>query len=78
MKPIRKEDIVSPVLIRRQPGMSQRQFAAAIHVPVATLQNRRAGADDDPGPRRTTRATPALQCKVTRPEAITRPGLLWR
>jgi putative transcriptional regulator len=36
---IREEDIISPVVIRKRLGMSQRQFAAAIHVPVATLQN---------------------------------------
>jgi putative transcriptional regulator len=34
-----EEDIVSPAFIRKRLGMSQRQFAAAIHVPVATLQN---------------------------------------
>ena len=33
------EDIISPSAIRKRLGMSQRQFAAAIHVPVATLQN---------------------------------------
>jgi putative transcriptional regulator len=36
---IRDEDIISPAVIRRRLGMSQHQFAAAIHVPVATLQN---------------------------------------
>lgn len=36
---IRDEDIISPAVIRKQLGMSQRQFAEAIHVPVATLQN---------------------------------------
>jgi len=36
---IRDEDIISPAMIRKRLGMSQRQFAAAIHVPVATLQN---------------------------------------
>lgn len=36
---IRDEDIISPAIIRKRLGMSQRQFAAAIHVPVATLQN---------------------------------------
>jgi putative transcriptional regulator len=36
---IRGEDIISPAVIRKRLGMSQRQFAAAIHVPVATLQN---------------------------------------
>jgi len=32
-------DIISPSVIRKRLGMSQRQFAEAIHVPVATLQN---------------------------------------
>ena len=36
---IRDEDIISPAVIRKRLGMSQRQFAAAIHVLVATLQN---------------------------------------
>jgi len=36
---IREEDIISPAVIRKRLGMSQRQFAAAIRVPVATLQN---------------------------------------
>jgi putative transcriptional regulator len=36
---IREEDIISPAVIRRRLGMSQRQFATAIHVPIATLQN---------------------------------------
>jgi putative transcriptional regulator len=36
---IRDEDIISPAAIRKRLGMSQRQFAAAIHVPIATLQN---------------------------------------
>ena len=36
---VRIEDIISPSVIRKRLGMSQRQFAAAIHVPVATLQN---------------------------------------
>jgi putative transcriptional regulator len=36
---IRDEDIISPAVIRKRLGMSQRQFAAAIRVPVATLQN---------------------------------------
>jgi putative transcriptional regulator len=36
---IRDEDIISPSVIRKRLGMSQRQFAEAIHVPVATLQN---------------------------------------
>lgn len=38
-EPIREEDIISPAAIRKRLGLSQRQFAAAIHVPVATLQN---------------------------------------
>ncbi len=36
---IKDEDIISPAIIRKRLRMSQRQFAAAIHVPVATLQN---------------------------------------
>jgi putative transcriptional regulator len=36
---IREEDIISPAMIRKRLGMSQRRFAEAIHVPVATLQN---------------------------------------
>jgi putative transcriptional regulator len=36
---IRDEDIISPSVIRKRIGMSQRQFADAIRVPVATLQN---------------------------------------
>ena len=36
---IRDEDIISPAAIRKRLGMSQRRFAEAIHVPVATLQN---------------------------------------
>jgi putative transcriptional regulator len=36
---IRDEDIISPAVIRKRLGMSQRQFATAIRVPVATLQN---------------------------------------
>jgi putative transcriptional regulator len=38
-EPIRDEDIISPAIIRKRLGMSQRRFADAIHVPVATLQN---------------------------------------
>ena len=38
-EPIREDDIISPAVIRKRLGMSQRRFAAAIHVPVATLQN---------------------------------------
>lgn len=38
-EPVRDEDIISPVVIRKRLGMPQRQFAAAIRVPVATLQN---------------------------------------
>jgi putative transcriptional regulator len=33
------EDIISPAIIRKRLGMSQRQFAAIISVPIATLQN---------------------------------------
>ena len=36
---VRPEDIISPAVIRKRLGMSQRRFADAIHVPVATLQN---------------------------------------
>ncbi len=36
---IHDADITSPLAIRKRLGMSQRQFAATIHVPVATLQN---------------------------------------
>jgi putative transcriptional regulator len=36
---VRDEDIVSPAIIRKRLGLSQRRFADAIHVPVATLQN---------------------------------------
>jgi len=41
---IRAEDIISPAVIRKRLRMSQRQFAQAIHVPVATLQNCAPGA----------------------------------
>lgn len=36
---VRAEDIISPAVIRKRLGMSQREFAQAIHVPLATLQN---------------------------------------
>lgn len=36
---VRDEGIVSPAIIRKRLGLSQRRFADAIHVPVATLQN---------------------------------------
>jgi putative transcriptional regulator len=36
---VRDEDIISPAIIRKRLGLSQRRFAEAIHVPVATLQN---------------------------------------
>ncbi len=36
---LRDEDIISPAIIRKRLGMSQRRFADTIHVPVATLQN---------------------------------------
>jgi putative transcriptional regulator len=36
---IRDEDIISPAVIRKRLGLSQRRFAEAIHVPVETLQN---------------------------------------
>ena len=34
-----EEDIISPAVIRKRLRMSQREFAEAIHVPLATLQN---------------------------------------
>ena len=37
-EPISEADIISPAVIRKRLGMSQQQFAAAIHVPVATLR----------------------------------------
>jgi putative transcriptional regulator len=36
---VHDEDTISPSAIRKRLGMSQRQFAETIHVPVATLQN---------------------------------------
>ena len=36
---VHEEDIISPAVIRKRLGMSQREFAEAIHVPLATLQN---------------------------------------
>jgi putative transcriptional regulator len=36
---LRKEDIISPWYIRKRLGMSQRQFADTLGIPVATLQN---------------------------------------
>ncbi len=36
---INHEDIISPAIIRKRFGLSQRCFAEAIHVPIATLQN---------------------------------------
>jgi DNA-binding transcriptional regulator YiaG len=36
---VRDADIISPAVIRKRPGMAQRQFAELIHLPVATLQN---------------------------------------
>jgi putative transcriptional regulator len=38
-QPLREEDILSPALIRKRLGLSQRRFAEAIRIPVATLQN---------------------------------------
>jgi putative transcriptional regulator len=35
----RIEDIISPAVIRKRLGMSQRKFADAIRVPLGTLQN---------------------------------------
>ncbi|MFL5281282.1 MAG: helix-turn-helix domain-containing protein [Rhodopila sp.] len=36
---VRDEDIISPAIIRKRLGLSQRRFAEAIGIPVATLQN---------------------------------------
>jgi putative transcriptional regulator len=36
---LRDEDVISPAVIRKRLGLSQRRFAEAIHVPIATLQN---------------------------------------
>ena len=36
---LRDEDIISPAVIRKRLGMSQPQFARAIHVPLATLRS---------------------------------------
>jgi putative transcriptional regulator len=36
---LKDEDIISPAIIRKRLGMSQRRFAEAIHIPLATLQN---------------------------------------
>jgi len=36
---VRDEDLISPAVIRKRLGMSQREFAQAIHLPPATLQN---------------------------------------
>jgi hypothetical protein len=64
-------------VIRKRLGMSQRQFAAAIHVPLATLQNWEQGrtpmdpecarADDDPRSRTPgcPARAPARICGVT-------------
>jgi putative transcriptional regulator len=38
-EPLSDQDIISPAIIRKRLGLSQRRFAEAIHVPVATLQN---------------------------------------
>jgi putative transcriptional regulator len=38
-EPLNDQDIISPAIIRKRLGLSQRRFAEAIHVPVATLQN---------------------------------------
>jgi putative transcriptional regulator len=37
---INDEDIISPAIIRKRLGLSQRGFADAIHVPIATPKNR--------------------------------------
>jgi DNA-binding transcriptional regulator YiaG len=36
---VRDEDIVSPAIIRRRVGLSQRRFAEGIGIPVATMQS---------------------------------------
>lgn len=36
---LREEDILSPWVIRKRLGFSQRQFAEALGIPVATLRN---------------------------------------
>jgi putative transcriptional regulator len=36
---LRDEDVISPRYIRRRLGMSQSQFAKALHIPLATLRN---------------------------------------
>lgn len=36
---LRDEDVISPRFIRRRLGMTQAQFAEALHIPVATLRN---------------------------------------
>src|SRR5215472_18763849 len=36
---LREEDIISPWYIRKRLGLSQRQFADLLAIPVATLQN---------------------------------------
>ena len=38
-EPLRPEDIISPAIIRKRLGLSQRRFGDALHIPVATLQN---------------------------------------
>jgi putative transcriptional regulator len=36
---LREEDIISPWYIRKRLGLSQRQFADLLAIPIATLQN---------------------------------------
>jgi putative transcriptional regulator len=36
---LREEDIISPWYIRKRLGMSQRQFAGTLGIPIATLRN---------------------------------------
>ena len=36
---VREEDSIAPAVIRKRPGMSQREFAKAIRVPLATLRS---------------------------------------
>lgn len=36
---LHEQDVISPWYIRRRLGMSQTEFAEALHIPVATLRN---------------------------------------
>jgi putative transcriptional regulator len=48
---VRDEDIISPAIIRKRLGLSQRCFAEAFHVAAATLLELGAGTDPH-GPQR--------------------------